>query len=81
MQHQRDLAVAIKTARELALIPYTQRTLSDKAGGRGEGRGRGPRLATAPEEAPVGVPPTVEEDVEVVTEGEEEPALAETAIA
>jgi small subunit ribosomal protein S18 len=81
MQHQRDLAVAIKTARELALIPYTQRTLSDKAGGRGEGRGRGPRLATAPEEAPVGVPPAVEEDVEVVTEGEEEPTLAETAIA
>ncbi len=43
VQHQRDVAVAIKTARELALIPYTQRTVSDKAGGR-EGRGRmGPR--------------------------------------
>jgi len=47
LQHQRDVAVAIKTARELALIPYTQRTVSDKAGGR-EGRGgrggpRGPR--------------------------------------
>jgi small subunit ribosomal protein S18 len=47
-QHQRDVAVAIKTARELALIPYTQRTVSDKAGGRegrGGGRGgpRGPR--------------------------------------
>lgn len=43
-QHQRDVAVAIKTARELALIPYTQRTVSDKAGrdGRG-GRGGGPR--------------------------------------
>ena len=48
LQHQRDVAVAIKTARELALIPYTQRTVSDKAGGRegrGGGRGgpRGPR--------------------------------------
>ena len=43
VQHQRDVAVAIKTARELALIPYTQRTVSDKAGGR-DGRGRmGPR--------------------------------------
>jgi small subunit ribosomal protein S18 len=46
-QHQRDVAVAIKTARELALLPYTQRTVSDKAGreGRGGGRGgpRGPR--------------------------------------
>ena len=42
LQHQRDVAVAIKTARELALIPYTQRTVSDKAGGR-EGRGAGGR--------------------------------------
>jgi len=48
LQHQRDVAVAIKTSRELALLPYTQRTVSDKAGGRegrGGGRGgpRGPR--------------------------------------
>jgi small subunit ribosomal protein S18 len=42
VQHQRDVAVAIKTARELALIPYTQRTVSDKAGGR-DGRRAGPR--------------------------------------
>ena len=42
LQHQRDVAVAIKTARELALIHYTQRTVSDKAGGR-EGRGGGGR--------------------------------------
>lgn len=42
VQHQRDVAVAIKTARELALIPYTQRTVSDKAGGR-DGRRMGPR--------------------------------------
>ncbi len=42
VQHQRDVAVAIKTAREVALIPYTQRTVSDKAGGR-EGRGGGGR--------------------------------------
>lgn len=42
VQHQRDVAVAIKTAREVALIPYTQRTVSDKAGGR-DGRGAGGR--------------------------------------
>src|SRR5579871_468511 len=38
-QHQRDVAVAIKTARELALLPYTQRTTSERPGGRGMGRG------------------------------------------
>ena len=52
-QHQREVAVAIKTARELALLPYTQRTVSDKAGrdGRGGARGgpRGPRPDAARE--------------------------------
>jgi small subunit ribosomal protein S18 len=46
-QHQRDIAEAIKTARELALLPYTQRTVTERrGGGRGrdrDGRGRGPR--------------------------------------
>jgi small subunit ribosomal protein S18 len=40
-QHQRDIAMAIKTARELVLLPYTQRTVTERPGGRG-GRG-GPR--------------------------------------
>jgi small subunit ribosomal protein S18 len=41
-QHQRDVAEAIKTARELVLLPYTQRTVTERPGGRG-GRGeRGP---------------------------------------
>ncbi len=40
-QHQRDVALAIKTARELALLPYTQRTMSDRPGPRGPGRGPG----------------------------------------
>ncbi len=41
-QHQRDVALAIKTARELALLPYSQRTTSDKPGGpRSGGRGQG----------------------------------------
>ncbi len=40
-QHQRDVAVAIKTARELAMLPYTQRTTSERPSGRGPGRGPG----------------------------------------
>ena len=44
-QHQRDVASAIKTARELALMPYAVRVLAnDKAARRGGGRdGRPPR--------------------------------------
>jgi len=44
-QHQREVAVAIKTARELALLPYTQRTVSERGPGRGPrgGPGGGPR--------------------------------------
>ena len=41
-QHQRELAQAIKTARELVLLPYTQRTVTERPGGRG-GRDRGDR--------------------------------------
>lgn len=39
-QHQRDIAQAIKVARELVLLPYTQRTVTERPGGRG---GRGDR--------------------------------------
>ena len=39
-QHQRALAQAIKTARELVLLPYTQRTVTERPGGR---RDRGDR--------------------------------------
>ncbi len=43
-QHQRALAMAIKTARELVLLPYTQRTVTERPGGRGGPRGdRGDR--------------------------------------
>ena len=41
-QHQRDVAMAIKTSRELALLPYLVRTLAaDKGGPRRGGRGPG----------------------------------------
>src|SRR5580658_4862320 len=33
-QHQRDVQVAIKTAREVALLPYVQRTASERGPGR-----------------------------------------------
>ena len=46
-QHQRDVAVAIKTARELALLPYAVRTVasdsSDRRGGGRRGLDRAPR--------------------------------------
>jgi small subunit ribosomal protein S18 len=42
-QHQREIALAIKTARELVLLPYTQRTMTERSGGRGRpGRGERP---------------------------------------
>jgi small subunit ribosomal protein S18 len=49
-QHQRDVAVAIKTARELALLPYSQRTMTERSGRGGRG-------------APRPVVPRVEPDV------------------
>jgi small subunit ribosomal protein S18 len=42
-QHQRDVQVAIKTAREMALLPYTQRTINERGPGRGPGRSGGRR--------------------------------------
>ncbi len=42
-QHQRALAMAIKTARELVLLPYTQRTVTERPGGRRDRGDRGDR--------------------------------------
>ena len=54
-QHQSDVALAIKNARELALLPYDVRTLAgDKSAGR-RGRGAG---AGRPGERPTGDRPT-----------------------
>ena len=39
VQHQSDVAMAIKTSRELALLPYTIKVTSSRTG-RGGGRGR-----------------------------------------
>lgn len=70
-QHQRDVATAIKMTRELALLPYTQRTTSERPGGRGGGRG-GARASglTRARERPTAAVATVEPAAG--TEGEAE---------
>jgi small subunit ribosomal protein S18 len=64
-QHQRDVAVAIKTARELALLPYTQRTVAERTAPRMR------RDAVRPDLEP----PASDEDLE---EGDEELETAGT---
>jgi small subunit ribosomal protein S18 len=66
-QHQRDVAVAIKTARELALLPYTQRTMSERGPGRGGGRGGGG--GGRPGRYDAERPPREEESAAVVEDG------------
>jgi len=94
-QHQRALAQAIKTARELVLLPYTQRTVTERPGGRGGGRDRAertlgdtlPAVAARPDVSvevlddtdAMGNPETEEDLVEEVVELVEE--LAEDAAA
>ena len=53
-QMQRDIAIAIKTARELAMLPYATRTVAER------GPRRGPRRDAAPTAAA-----DVDADVEV----------------
>jgi small subunit ribosomal protein S18 len=76
-QHQRDVAVAIKTARELALLPFATRVTSSRGGGgRGRGRDRDDRgdrdaprdeaAALPAEDVEEEAPPAVEEDEEEV---------------
>ena len=61
-QHQREVALAIKTARELALLPFTQRTTSERPGGRGAGRGATGGRGASRAESPNGP------DLEVLTD-------------
>jgi small subunit ribosomal protein S18 len=74
-QHQRDVQVAIKTARELALLPYVQRTASERGPGRprpGPGREEAAGLdeASAPDQVS-------EYDLDADLEPDNEPELAE----
>jgi small subunit ribosomal protein S18 len=73
-RHQREVAVAIKTARELALLPYAKRTVAERLGGRGGrggGGGRGPGRPPRSEE--VEEQPVMVEDVEPIEGEVEEP--------
>jgi small subunit ribosomal protein S18 len=56
-QHQRDVAVAIKTARELALLPYSQRTMTERSGRGGRGSPRSVVPRGQPEVGATAVPP------------------------
>lgn len=88
-QHQRDIAEAIKNARELVLLPYTQRTVTERRGGRGrDDRGpRGPRpnrdaaeaTAEATTEASAANEPELLEDASVAEEVFEKEPTAEVA--
>ena len=81
-QHQRDVAIAIKTARELALLPYTQRAVNERGPGRGrpsrDDRGRPPRDGER-EPAVEGPEAADLTDVEVDLEEAEELVPEETA--
>jgi small subunit ribosomal protein S18 len=78
-QHQRDVALAIKTARELALLPYTQRTTSDRPSPRGPGRGaRGGRGPDAPGTPEPDDAPTLDGEL---PEGDEEVSLDDLVLA
>jgi small subunit ribosomal protein S18 len=73
-QHQRDVAVAIKTARELMLLPYVVRTQSPDKGDR-RGGPRGPRppegTGTSVTEEGADVIEATEADGEAEVEGRE----------
>jgi small subunit ribosomal protein S18 len=74
-QHQRDVQVAIKTARELALLPYTQRTVNERGPGRGPGGRPGGRRDDARTSEGA-----LEEDVDVEgLEGDDEDEESEDA--
>lgn len=67
-QHQRDVALAIKTARELALLPYATRVTSSRGGGRGGGRRddrpMGPQTEGGPRIGDTALPGEVPDEVE-----------------
>lgn len=79
-QHQSEVALAIKTAREVALLPYAVRTLAgDKSAGR-RGRGAG-RPAPAPGSPSAGPPAPAPAVVDEIEGDEDVPDAPETAAA
>lgn len=60
-QQQATVAIAIKNAREMALLPYTNRVTTQRGGGRGRGEGRDrdrDREGRPPRDAEVEAPAT-----------------------
>ena len=75
-QQQQAVAIAIKNAREMALLPYTNRVTTQRGGG-GRGRGDGERRGRRNEEQEIEPTPPVEAAaaVEVGAEAETEEAV------
>lgn len=81
-QHQRDVATAVKTARELALLPYAVRTAGTEGrGGRGGDRRGGPRPAATGEGSESAAAPAEGADQEdgAAAEAAEAPRSADEA--
>ena len=65
-QQQREIAIAIKNAREMALLPYANRVTTQRGGGRdrGERGDRGDRgRADGPPPRPDGPPPSAGDEI------------------
>ncbi len=60
VQQQRDIATAIKNAREMALLPYTKRVAQTRTGRGGRGDGEGRRRNEEVTETPEQVDDTIE---------------------
>jgi small subunit ribosomal protein S18 len=75
-QQQQAVAIAIKNAREMALLPYTNRVTTQRGGG-GRGRGDGERRGRRNEEQEIEPTPPVEAAAatEVGAEAETEEAV------
>lgn len=74
VQQQRDVATAVKNAREMALLPYTKRVASARAPRRGDdegGRSRGPRGTEGAEAVESTVADGQVEQVEVAVDAAE----------
>ena len=81
-QHQHDVAEAIKTARELVLLPYTQRTVTERPQGRRDRGDRGdrPERSERPSRDDAASDELVVEEIVDVESGTDEIVVEETVI-
>lgn len=63
-QQQATIAMAIKNAREMALLPYASRVTQQRGGGRGGERGERGIRADGPPPRPTAPPPSAGEELE-----------------